>query len=50
MNKDLTLARFIALHGVRNSMLKDLHSGIFPKSKTGDLSDVKVVTPYGEIP
>lgn len=30
--------------------LEDLHAGIFPSSGTGDYSDVKVVTPYGEIP
>jgi hypothetical protein len=30
--------------------LDDLHSGISPSSKTGDYSDVKVVSPYGEIP
>jgi hypothetical protein len=29
--------------------LEDLHSGITPSSKTGDYSDVKVVSPYGEI-
>src|ERR1700737_1373024 len=34
---------------VRNS-LEDLPAGIFPSSRTGDYSDVKVVTPYGEIP
>jgi hypothetical protein len=34
---------------VRNS-LEDLHAGIFPSSRTGDYSDVKVVTPHGEIP
>jgi hypothetical protein len=34
---------------VRNS-LEDLHAGIFPSSKSGDYSDVKVVSPYGEIP
>jgi hypothetical protein len=33
---------------VRNS-LEDLHAGIFPSSRTGDYSDVKVVTPHGEI-
>lgn len=44
------LAKIIALHCVRNSYLEDLHAGIFPSSKTGDYSDVKVVTPYGEIP
>jgi len=35
---------------VRNTSLEDLHAGIFPGSETGDYSDVKVVTPYGEIP
>jgi hypothetical protein len=34
---------------VRNS-LENLHAGIFPSSQAGDYSDVKVVTPYGEIP
>ncbi|WP_257556037.1 hypothetical protein [Sphingobium sp. CFD-2] len=34
----------------RNTGLEDLHSGITPDSGTGDYSDVKVVTPYGEIP
>lgn len=35
---------------VRNTGLEDLHAGIFPSSATGDFSDVKIVTPYGEIP
>lgn len=35
---------------VRNTMPEDLHAGITPDSATGDYSDVKVVTPYGEIP
>jgi hypothetical protein len=34
---------------VRNA-LENLHAGIFPSSRTGDYSDVTVVTPYGEIP
>jgi hypothetical protein len=34
---------------VRNA-LEDLHAGVFPSSQRGDYSDVKVVTPYGEIP
>ena len=42
--------KFIALECFRNSKLEDLHTGISPSSKTGDYSDVKVVTPYGEIP
>jgi hypothetical protein len=43
------LAKAMALHAFRNP-IEDLHAGIFPSSKTGDYSDVKVVTPYGEIP
>lgn len=35
---------------VRNSRLEELHTGISPASAVGDYSDVKVVTPYGEIP
>ena len=35
---------------VRDSQLEQLHAGITPDSQTGDLSDVKVVSPYGEIP
>lgn len=34
----------------RNSELENLHAGITPSSKTGDFTDVKVVTPFGEIP
>jgi hypothetical protein len=34
----------------RNSKLEDLHSGVSPASAEGDYSDVRVVTPYGEIP
>jgi hypothetical protein len=30
--------------------LETLHSGKCPRSATGDYSDVKVVTPFGEIP
>jgi hypothetical protein len=44
------LVKFIALECFRNSKLEDLHTGKSPRSKTGDYSDVKVVTPYGEIP
>ena len=47
-------ARKIALalveHCVRNTGLENLHAGITPDSLAGDYSDVKVVTPYGEIP
>lgn len=35
---------------IRNSEIENIHAGKFPSSKTGDYSDVKVVTPYGEIP
>lgn len=43
-------AKLITLHCVRNTFIEDLHSGTFSSSKTGDYSDVKVVTPFGEIP
>ena len=43
------LAKLIALECFRNSKLEDLHAGIYPSSQSGDYSDVKVVTPYGEI-
>jgi hypothetical protein len=49
MNGQGTLVRFIVDKAIRNH-LEDIHAGIFPSSKTGDFSDVKVVTPYGEIP
>jgi hypothetical protein len=43
------LAKLMALECFRNSELENLHAGKFPSSKTGDYSDVKVVSPYGEI-
>jgi hypothetical protein len=43
------LAKAITALCVRNTFLEDLHSGTSPSSKTGDSSDIKVVTPYGEI-
>ncbi|MCI8554728.1 MAG: hypothetical protein HFJ80_07285 [Clostridiales bacterium] len=44
------MAQMLAVMGVRNNTeLEDLHAGISPVSKTGDYTDVKVVTPYGEI-
>ena len=49
-DQDATLALFLAHNCVRNTCIEDLHAGIFPSSKTGDYSDVRVVTPYGEIP
>src|SRR5579864_1710475 len=44
------LAKFIALHCFRNSVLQDLHAGVLPSSASGDYSDVTVRSPYGEIP
>jgi hypothetical protein len=44
------LAIDLALLCVRNTFIEDLHSGTYPSSQTGDYSDVKIVTPYGEIP
>ena len=45
------LAKFIGLHCFRNTdMFEDLHSGEIPNSKSGDYSDVRVITPDGEIP
>ncbi|MBV8144663.1 MAG: hypothetical protein JO184_06620 [Gammaproteobacteria bacterium] len=44
------LAKYIALHCFRNTLLEDLHSGEVPISESGDYSDVKVVTPDREIP
>ena len=43
------LARTIVEVCVRNTGLEDLHAGRFPVSRTGDYSDVRVVTPDGEI-
>jgi len=43
------LAKLIAFECFRNTELENLHAGKFPSSKTGDYSDVKVVSPYGEI-
>jgi hypothetical protein len=42
-------AKLLAFYCVRNSYLEELHAGIFPSSKAGDYSDVKVISPYGEI-
>lgn len=44
------LAKALVETCVRNSELENLHAGKSPASVTGDFSDVKVVTPYGEIP
>lgn len=44
------LAKALVETCMRNSELENLHAGRFPSSERGDFSDVKVVTPYGEIP
>ena len=44
-----TVAKSLVEVCVRNA-LEDLHAGIFPSSQSGDYSDVKIVTPYGEVP
>jgi len=45
-----SLAKLLAVMGVRNNTdLENLHSGGSPRSQTGDFSDVKVISPYGEI-
>lgn len=50
INKKLeNFVKHLVLEGVRNSYLEDLHSGKGPSSKTNDFSDVKVISPYGEI-
>src|SRR5215475_286797 len=43
------LAKLMALECFRNTKLEGLHAGIYPSSQSGDYSDVKVITPYGEI-
>ena len=44
------LANLLAVNCVRNTFLEKLHIGTYPSSKTGDFSDIKVITPFGEIP
>ena len=43
------LALGIAVSCVRNTFLEDLHAGTGPSSETEEYSDVKVISPYGEI-
>ncbi len=43
------LAKALAVTCVRNTFLEDLHAGKTPRTETGDFSDVKVMTPSGEI-
>ena len=44
------LAKWMALRCFRNTRLEEFHAGIYPDSQTGDYADVKVVSPFGEIP
>src|SRR6516165_3665575 len=44
------LAKLMAQHCFRNTKLEEFHGGIYPSSEAGDYSDVKVVSPFGEIP
>lgn len=50
LNPNAMVALMLAQVCVRNTFLEDLHAGTFPSSMTGDYSDVKVVSQYGEIP
>jgi len=43
------LAKSIVELCLRNTALEELHAGRFPMTRTGDWSDVRVVTPDGEI-
>jgi len=48
---DAAVALSLVENCVRNSdMLEWLHTGTYPSSEVGDYSDVKVISPYGEIP
>lgn len=44
------LAKYMALTCFRNTYVENLHAGKLPHSETGDYSDVRVVTPSGDIP
>lgn len=44
-----TIALIMSVNCVRNTVIENYHAGVSPRSKTGDYSDVKVVTPYGKI-
>jgi hypothetical protein len=43
------LAKLMARECFRNTKLEDFHAGRYPSSESGDYSDVKVVSPFGEI-
>jgi DNA-binding PadR family transcriptional regulator len=49
---DLVRARMtkLVVQNAFRNRLEEIHTGISPSSKTGDYTDVIVVTPYGEIP
>jgi len=42
-------SKSMVFHCVRNTFLENLHAGTFPGSKSKDYSDVKVISPFGEI-
>jgi hypothetical protein len=44
------LAKFMALYCFRETCLESLHSGRVPDTRSGDYSDVLVVTPTPKIP
>jgi O-acetylhomoserine/O-acetylserine sulfhydrylase-like pyridoxal-dependent enzyme len=50
MNDCKNISQLLDVYGVRNTVLENFHAGVSPSTKTGDYTDVKVVTPYGEIP
>jgi hypothetical protein len=52
MNEEIAkrLALGIAVLCIRNTCIEEIHAGIEPGSQVGDFSDVKIVTPYGDIP
>ena len=52
MNEEIAkrLALGIGVLCVRNTCIEDIHAGVEPNSQAGDFSDVKVVTPHGDIP
>lgn len=49
MKRNKVIARLITDSCARNPV-EELHGGKFPRTTTGDFSDVKVVFPGGEIP
>lgn len=44
------VAKMIVSRCVRYTSIEQIHAGKEVRSQTGDYSDVKVVTPFGEIP